>query len=181
MARSYGGRKGKFTVTAQAYQLGGNSHPHFSVTGNLRVDGRDQAGGCMHEDALRFWPKIAPVVRMHLSNADDGEPMHGEANGWYWLSGALGGAGEKYHGAQDDRTADRCLEILAEHLRISMDDATALCDSLKSSHETDVADYGLTESDWQAQRRDFRAFVEAQRPRWKKEAVSALELIKSLA
>lgn len=91
------------TVTAQAYQLGGNQHPHFSVTGDVTTPEsrrkRDiDMGGCIHEHILRFWPELKPLVDLHLSNADDGEPMHAEANGFYDLAGAVeGNFNQEYH------------------------------------------------------------------------------------
>lgn len=194
LAKEYGGRRATLTVVAHAYQLGGNQHPHFSVTCDLRVDGRDAAGGCMHKEALRFWPAISPVVDMHLSNADDGEPMHGEANGWYWMAGALGGAGERYHGGNSERqhwkdngdfdgyrfsTPDEALKTMAEHLRISMEDAEALRNHLSDVVQAD-ADYNGA-MDWSLARRHFSNFVNAQRERWKTEAITALDLIRSLA
>lgn len=193
LAKEYGGRRATLTVTAHAYQLGGNQHPHFSVTCDLRVDGRDAAGGCMHDEALRFWPAVRPVVDMHLSNADDGEPMHADSNGWHWMSGALGGAGERYHGGNSDRqhwkdngdfdgyrhsTQDECLKTLAEHLRISVEDAGKLRETLQGIVDADF-DYNGTQ-DWSLARRHFTNFVNAQRQRWQNEATETLALIKSL-
>jgi len=140
------GYKGQFTITAQACKLSGNQHPHFSVTGDIstpaeRKRGDGQAGGCLHEEALKVWPVIAPIVALHLSNADDGEPMHAEANGFYNLAGSVeGNFGEKYHRGTQKMNfpaippADKpwmnyehrlpshqeCLAMLAEHLRCSV-------------------------------------------------------------
>lgn len=189
LAREYGRKNAMITITAQAYQLGGNAHPHFSVTADIYAPGKSHdpfACGCLHDEALRFWPAIKPIIALHLSNADDGEPMHAEANGWYNMAGALGGMGEKYHRGNSpmnfpctapadkpwmntehrNPTPDECLAMLAEHLRISMEQAQMLRDSLKDSTNP---------------RAFFGAFVEAQRERWQKEAEAGLALIRSLS
>jgi len=91
------------TVTAQAIRYGGNRHPHFSVTGEVTTPAsrrkRDSdMCGCIHDHILRFWPELAPLIALHGSNADDGEPTHGEANGFYDLAGAVeGNFNEQYH------------------------------------------------------------------------------------
>jgi hypothetical protein len=143
------GYKGTFIVTAQAYQLGGNAHPHFAVTGDIatpaeRARGDGQAGGCLHDEAARAWPAIKPIIDLHLSNADDGEPMHATANGFYQLAGSVPGAfGERYHSGNSERhfpiTPDpstpwknteyrmpnerEALEGFAEYLRLPIDEA----------------------------------------------------------
>jgi len=108
LAREYGRKNAvKITVTAEAYQLGGNRHPHFSVTADIyspRWPESPFACGCLHEEALKFWPKIKTIIDLHLSNADDGEPMHAVANGFYQLAGAVEGHfGERYHSGNSER------------------------------------------------------------------------------
>lgn len=146
LAREFGVGSAKITVTAQAYLLGGNQHPHFSVTGDVRGGGQDLYGGCIHEEVLRYFPEVAPLVKLHLSNADDGAPMHAVENGYYFLCGAIdGNFGELYHAGNSKRnfplakidpekswittehrepTHAECLQMVADHLRI--DDATPL-------------------------------------------------------
>ena len=159
------------SVTAQAYQIAGNTHPHFSVTGSIGVFGRDpRVCGCIHDEARQVWPAIGPIIALHLSNADDGEPMHVEANGWYWLAGALGGLGKKYHGGNSNplRSPDECLTILARHLRITIEDARALAATVDDAFGGD-------------RKQVFHTFIEAQRPRWQREANDGLALIARLA
>lgn len=140
MLRYWGGTRGTLKVTAQAYLLGGNSHPHFSVTADIRVDGREAGGGCCHEEILKLFPKLKPIIDLHLSNADDGEPMHATANGFYQLAGSVeGNFGERYHAGNSERhfpitppegkawltteyrfpTMEECVTSTAEYLRIS--------------------------------------------------------------
>lgn len=183
----------RFTVKAEAYQIRGNSHPHFSVTAELfKRPARDiECGGCMHREVLKAWPEIKPLVDMHLSNADDGQPMHAEENGWYWMAGALGGAGERHHGGSSEAqhwkpdgsfdgyrasTPEECLETLADHLRISLEQASALRDQIKRASEN-----AGDNAPWTTARELFRQFVQDQAPRWKAEAEAGLAMIRELA
>jgi hypothetical protein len=75
---------------------------YFSVNGEIstpheRSKGDAQVGGCIHEELLKAFPQLAPLVALRLSDLD-GVPMHAEANGFYWLAGNLGGLGEQHHG-----------------------------------------------------------------------------------
>jgi hypothetical protein len=192
------GEAAKITVKAQAYFCGGNQHPHFSVTATVFVPGRRdcESCGCLHEEAARFWPAIKPIIALHLSNADDGVLMHGEGNGWYFMAGALGGAGERYHGGNSERqhwkgegkkefdgyrfsTPDECLVILADHLRVSVEECAALRVRLLDVAKAE-ADVNFV-PDWKLVRAEFGAFVDAQRERWAAEAKAGLELIRSLS
>ena len=126
-------------------------------------------------------PDLKPIVDLHRSDGN-GVPQHAEATGWYWLAGALGGLGESYHGGNQDpqRTADECLESLANHLRITREDACALANSIKSLYERgDAWTLGqrITSllSPKRAARAAFQDFIEAQKPRWEQEARSAVE------
>lgn len=147
------GSKGHATIkaTAQAYFCGGNKHPHFSVTGEIWLPGNSRnnpsMGGCIHDEILKYFPKLAPLVRLHLSNADDGEPMHAVANGFYHLAGATAHHfGEQYHGGNSKQhfpitppegktwptteyrepTADECLATTAKMLRVDLDDVRTI-------------------------------------------------------
>jgi hypothetical protein len=93
------GRKtkdGYLVVTAQLHQLAGNDRPHFSVTAELwdsegwyrnGQNGRLRACGQLVDEVSATFPELRPVLDVHLAN-DDGEPMHAEANGWYFYSDA---------------------------------------------------------------------------------------------
>lgn len=120
-----------FKVTAKLHHLKGNARPYFSCTAETFG-----AGGCMHEEVLKFAPMFAQAVALHLSD-DDGTPMHAVENGWYWFGGT------KYQ-LRDNK-------ILADHLRITVAQATAL--------EFDTKE-------------EFSAYVESQRSRWQAEAAA---------
>lgn len=138
------------TATARLHHLSGNARPHFSVTGEernprIRRDNGIVACGCLHDDIAKYFPKLRPIIAMHLSD-DTGTPMHADANGWYLMAGALGGAMEQYHAGNSNRhmplmpheidqakpyitteycypTADECLRFWAEHVRVGYADA----------------------------------------------------------
>ncbi len=135
----------------------GKQPKYFSVTATRYSRGRWESGGCMHDEVLQTWPDLAPLVALHLSTAD-GVPMHAESNGWYFLAGAAGGLGEKYHGGSD-KTPAQCLEILANHLRVSLDEAHGLV-------QAQLAGAG---------RPAFAAYVGACKSRWKVEAEAAIK------
>jgi hypothetical protein len=144
---------------------------YFSVTGEIstpieRNRGDAQCGGCIHEELSKAFPQLNPLIALHLSDCD-GAPMHAEANGWYWLEGAAGGLGGKYHGGSGSygQTTEKCLSILAEHLRIDLEYARSLVSRAKAGIVT---------------KENFGSIVDSHRPRWKAEAASGLELIASL-
>jgi hypothetical protein len=84
------GKRRTITVTAGLHKLDGNARPYFSVTAeivngyNTRGDDPTEACGAMHDEILRWFPKLAPVVALHLSD-DTGAPMYDVENGAYWL------------------------------------------------------------------------------------------------
>jgi len=75
-------------VTAQLVKLEGNDYPYFSITGNIRKTDkryRDPVimGGAIHDEILKHFPHLAPLVQVHLS-APDGVPMYAESNARFW-------------------------------------------------------------------------------------------------
>lgn len=78
----------KMTVTAELVKRGGNSYPRYSITGEIaKMDKRFRdpvvTCGAIHDEILKQFPKLAPLVLVHLSAAD-GQPLHAEANARYW-------------------------------------------------------------------------------------------------
>jgi hypothetical protein len=61
----------------------GNGYNTFSITGEIRQNYRDVAGGCLHSEIGAAFPEIAPMIRWHLVSTDG--PMHYIANTLYWL------------------------------------------------------------------------------------------------
>lgn len=63
-----------------------NGHQSFSITADVYTTEsrrrRDTAaGGCMHEEIIKRFPKLAPLVKWHLMSTDG--PMHYVANTCY--------------------------------------------------------------------------------------------------
>lgn len=159
----YMGRHGQplfFSITADIY----SSKRAF----DLGAEGAIHAGGCLHEEILEAFPELAPLVDIHLSDAQTGEPMHAEANSWYRYQGARGFEGGddpgrlypytlKEYGCEDTLEGRRkCLYLMA-------------CKTLRVP--------GIPPCESHAQ---FAQFVNEQRERWEKEARQADALIESL-
>ncbi len=67
-----------------------NGHEDFSITATFwtpkkaRIDQNYECGGCCHDEILALRPDLKPFVDLHLSDWE-GRPMHGFANGFYFL------------------------------------------------------------------------------------------------
>jgi len=75
-------------VTAELVKLERNDYPYFSITGNIRKTDkryRDPVimGGAIHDEIVKHFPHLAPLVQVHLS-APDGVPMYAELNARFW-------------------------------------------------------------------------------------------------
>lgn len=112
---SKGGQVLPVVVSARGelVKLDGNAKAYFSITGEVynprsRRRGGDGfiMGGAIHEVILAYWPNLAPLVNVHLSDID-GVPMHAAANAAYW-------AGLSKYQSRD-------LVKLAQHLRVSVE------------------------------------------------------------
>jgi hypothetical protein len=116
----------RVTVKASLNDECKNGHSHFSLTCSAEELSRgrwvDSFGGCAHEEILKLLPDV-PELRLlasvHLSESD-GVPMHAFGNAFYWFCGMFAdGLGNQYHGGsgRDGKSAEKCREILANHLR----------------------------------------------------------------
>lgn len=133
-----------------------NGRPYFSVT----VEAPDRmhvSTGAAHDDVLKRRPDMADIVALHLSSVT-GEPMHALANAWYWWS--------DYDGKGSTRCADgrTHLDLFADHVRISRDEANAL----------DLPNFRVMGGDY-SYPPEFVAWIDEQRPRWKAEADAVIE------
>lgn len=184
----------RMAVHGGLHYIRGNRKPYFSLTSHVdrkAGNGRyiEHSGGCQHDLILRHFPELADLAAMHLSDMD-GIPSHAKSNGWYWLAGALGGAGERYHGGNGDRqhwtvdgqfngyrhsTANECLETFAEHWRISGAAAAGVRDAV---HATAYKAENLIAGefpDWKRARETYRAWVDAQTERLNAEAAACIK------
>lgn len=197
--RITGNGKERVKVTAGLHYLKGNRLPHFSVTCDIeeRRGSRweDVGGGASHDLIGRLWPKLAPIIALHLSDSD-GVPMYAEANGWYQLSGYYGGAGERYTALTSERhfpitppadkpwqtteyrkpTPDECLVSWAEYVRIPLDRARELADGWRETVQTALK----TGAEYTPLKRQYELWVAAQADRWAQEAADGCALLDGL-
>lgn len=174
--------KGHIIAEAGLHYIRGNSLPYFSVTATIYEGRRDVSGGCLHREVAQYFPKLIPVIRLHLSDSL-GVPMHPEANGWYWLAGYYGGAGERYHGGNSEMqhwkadgefdgyrhsAPDECLAVFADHVRVPIEIARALAREWQT---------GIPYPEAKAH---FLLWARDQRARWKSEADEAIALLDRL-
>jgi hypothetical protein len=162
-----------FRVEGGLHYLRGNTAPYFTLTYTQHRRGfpnQCYAGGAGHERILELYPRFADLAALHLADID-GAPMHAEANGWYWLAGALGGAGETYHGADQSLVGAvspaESLAIFARLCRITADEA----DTIRAEC---AAEYTHNPDGWKAARELFALRLNDMRPRWKAEAEAAI-------
>jgi hypothetical protein len=204
----YYGKAARLIVHGGLHYLRGNRQPYFGITGEVWFADRRykdcQECGCIHERILKHFPQFADLIAMHLSDID-GAPMHDSANGWYDLAGALpGNAGERYHVGNSQQhfpkpagaprkgdgdntdyrnpTPDECLEMFARYVRVSVETARLVRDSVVdrwiesrdrcepsvSDDETDTLSWD--KASWTHARAWFGRWIDEQRPRWKAEA-----------
>ena len=157
------GRDRLISVEATLYHLADNARAYWSVTGEVyRPGARDiEAGGCIHDEVLAYWPELAPVVRLHLSD-EDGTPMYAAENGLYWL------------GATRWDPYNR--ERVASHFRITPEEADALRDRITVRWKEDAAGFWIMEHDPQVYAAELARMAE----RWKAEAAAALEILTTM-
>jgi len=159
------GRKtaGVLRVEGGLHFIKGNRSPYFSLTGSvhrLGFPGQDWECGCIHETILKRFPRFADLAALHLSDMD-GCPSHAAANGLYWVAGAMGGLGRKYHGGSGSgaRSPAECREIAKRHFRCTESELDSLIiDCTRAEPEKAVA-----------------AFVDGLRARWRVEAAACIE------
>jgi hypothetical protein len=100
----------QITVTAELNWLKGNAKPYFSITASGKDHG-SEFGGCCHDEILKHWPDLQPLVDLHLSDID-GIPMHALENGFYHLGGT--------------NWQEAKFDVAARHFRISEQEARNL-------------------------------------------------------
>jgi len=182
-------------VEGGLYYGRGNGTPYFSLTQTTHRKGfpnQCYSGGCDHKTILRHYPRFADLAALHLCDIN-GAPMHGGS--WYNLAGALGGMGERYHVGNSERhfpisperidpakpwatteyrkpTEAECLQIFADHCRVSLSDARAIAEEVKAELGQPMEDgnNAWLASDYARARAKLTAIMEGMRPRWKREA-----------
>lgn len=168
-------------VEGGLHNIRSNHAPYFSLTYTQHRKGFPNqcwSGGAGHEYILQHFPRFSDLAALHLSDID-GVPMNAEGNGWYWLAGAMGGMGERYHGGNReyaDNSEAECLRIFARHCRITTDEAMTIRAAVRRAYGATfpVSDKERTDAA-AAARAEWGGIMEAMRPRWKQEAAAAIE------
>ena len=138
----------RFTIEGGLHYIHGNKAPHFTITVWGKDHGRE-FGGADHEFILKYYPKYQDLVDLHLSNID-GVPLYAVENGYYWLTACQGK--NQY---EQDMTKDH-RKTFREYVRVSDKEAWELVNTIRTKEE-------------------FSAWVETQKPRWKKEAEACIK------
>lgn len=165
--------------------FGGNSDAYFSVTGSVdRVRfGRwvEDSGGCIHDEVLKHFPELKPLVDLHLSDTQ-GAPMHAEGNAWFWFREFMDGQtwahtfAHRPWWAKNKQPDPKALEHFVSHCRITHEQVDALISQVKDalcnvSHYSRVYEGGAVP----VAEKIVKEFVSAQRPRWLAEAQAAIK------
>jgi hypothetical protein len=145
------------TVTADLPWRRGNKAPYFSLTASGKDRG-SEFGGCCHDEILKHWPDLKPLADLHLSDID-GSPMHAVENGFYHLGGT--------HWERPK------FDVAASHFRITEADARQLVTDLFGDSYSPTGGF-LSKGAAEAAKAKLAAWVETQRPRWKREAEEAI-------
>lgn len=92
--RFVGGLSPTFSLTGDLFEKKGTRsgrrrHMHYMAEGGeVGPTAEPERGGAIGDELARVMPQLATFNRMHLAEPDGGEPMHAEANGWYWYAGS---------------------------------------------------------------------------------------------
>lgn len=138
---------------------------YFSVTGQF-----NNQVGCIHETILEHFPHLKPIVDLHLADLG-GVPVHAVKNGFYWLAGAYGGLGQRFHGGNSaiPTPPEQCLKVFQSMMRLN---------------DAGMKTFIFSFEDALQQNRDPEQYVakwaEFMKTTWKTEAEQALKLIESL-
>lgn len=150
-----------FTAIVKLHKLDGNARPHFSAQGEerntrKRGDNAIEACGCLHEEILRVFPQLAPVVALHLAD-DHGVPMYAVENGAYWL-----GFGDPRYEPEDTPRLDN----FADLWRVDLDRARELYDYANADpHPSEALGF----------------LAKGEEERWQREADEAVRIIRAFA
>jgi hypothetical protein len=100
------------------------------------------AGGCLHTEIAEHFPELERFIPLHLSSLD-GTPMFAFSNAKYWAK-------------------EGNVRILAEHLRISLEKAAAICsaDTEADAIAMIASTIKKMEPVWKEQAEEFLMFIE---------------------
>jgi len=165
-----GGQTYRITVRGGLHYIRGNSQPYFSVTADIdeKTRGgrwRDHSGGCCHDEIVRVFPSLAPLVSMHLRHMD-GAASAGGGNAFYWI---MGGQFFPANSWMADNTAEeKRREYVANELQLPRAESDAIFDAFKI--------YAISPSMIvEGRARFMREIVEPSRQRWADNAAFVIQ------
>lgn len=171
------GEPEELVVYGGLHYIRGNKTPYFSCTASsyrVRYGYRSEGsiGGC-HEEILRTYPELKPIVDLRLSDIL-GEPMYAVENGMHWFSVASGIPNLKGRWGPD-QSQEKCAEIFMSHVRIGQAEFDDLCRQARQVWES-VSHYQRVyeEGGRTAVRSFFVDWIDSQRLRWWNEASAAV-------
>lgn len=76
--------------TIATYGIEETDHRYFFVSFNIwrkyaSINSDPIGAGSGNGFTRRHFPQLRDILALDMSNAETGEPLHAEANGWYWL------------------------------------------------------------------------------------------------
>lgn len=92
--RFVGGLSPAFSLTGELFEKKGTRSGrrrhlfYMERGGDVGPAAQPEHSGAIGDDLARVMPQLAIFNRMHLAEPNGGEPMHAEANGWYWYAGS---------------------------------------------------------------------------------------------
>lgn len=111
------GKDYKIIVQYGMSYIQGNSHPYFSITGEINQVGyKVDTCGCIHDEIAKHFPGLKPLIQFHLWY-DNGLPMHYVANAIYWW--------EYWQGLskwKPEKTKEEYFEIFCDHIALFPDE-----------------------------------------------------------
>jgi hypothetical protein len=154
------GQKYRIQVRADLVHRDGNSNAYFAIGGDIyrhAKNGRKvwEAGGCIHDDIIKHFPQLQPLVDIHLAD-EDGVPMHAYSNAGYWAG----------HFKPEKDT-----DMLAKHLRVSKDQANEMTTYINLYY----GEFSTVEKAWQNTCLDFELLKQ-----WKQQAQVAKSLLNEM-
>jgi len=107
--------------------------------------------------------------------------MHAEANGWYWISGALGGLGERYHGGNRETYGkpNDCRQIFTDHIHVSREAADRIIDTVEHAFNQGISEGADVAISRGLAREVWRRECAALKPIWAKQAADAIAFLKA--
>lgn len=161
-----------FSLTGEIYEARGSWSGARRHKQGLDYD----AGGCIQE-LLRAFPNLAAFGRVHLADLD-GTPMHGAANGAYFLSGKsdsyeIRTYGESYFERNGDGYARACSVLRVEEIPAGV---------IASEHDLTI---GAREGTRLVTMREisapaWRVFIEERQEAWRYDAFDAFAVFDTM-